>query len=186
MGKGTCDRNNNVPLLGYLEIMCVVPGSIKNWLLTVKESLLTLHVCAWLLTQLPKCVWGWCSGQPCEGKSRVKSEAPQGSCDSWKSPDLPYTTLDLRWLPEHWWDHKRNQGHGGGCFPCLHRSPNGWGCFPSLIPTSSPHPPLFLLSYHIRHSFHKTMMTVWWDTIAQGFRGLGLAQTLHIRLCTVQ
>jgi hypothetical protein len=44
--------------------------------------------------------------------------------------------------------------------------------------------PLLLLSYLIRQGFLWRMVTMWWDVIGWGFRGLGLAQALDLSLCT--
>lgn len=47
-------------------------------------------------------MWG-CGGQPREGKGAMESTS---SYNSSKSPDLPCTALDLRWLLEHEWDSR--------------------------------------------------------------------------------
>lgn len=83
-----------------------------------------------------------------------------GSCDSSKSPDLPYMALDLRWLPVPMRQQKGPLGQGGGCLPYLHGSPNRWQC------------PL-LLSHLIRHGLHWGMVTVCQDRTGRGL-GIGI------------
>lgn len=108
-----------------------------------------------------------CGGQPCEGKKWDRKGGNTGSCDSSKSPDLPYKSLDLRWLLVPVRQQKGTLGQDGSCLPHLQGSPNRWQC------------PLLLRNL-IKHGFHWGMVTVCRDTTGRGFRGLGLAHSRSV------
>ena len=67
-------------------------------------------------------------GQPCEGKSRMESEAPQLL---WLLEESRSAVQGIRskMALEHQQDSHRNQGQGGDSFPHLLRSPNRWWDF---------------------------------------------------------
>lgn len=95
-----------------------------------------------------------------------------GSRDSWKSTDLPYTALDLRWFQ---WDSKKEPRPGPGVTISLPTH------FMEALTGDNAHHSL-LLSYLIRRGFHWSTMMMWQDSIGRGFRGLGFFQTVYICL----